>query len=144
MYKHKCEFLGIWSTQEQTSGIFLIWYWAWKVLPWVKGFTEALEHIWHNVPLARYVKLRVAHALGMPGTFSPPPRVSGPDMHQDTCVTYVPWCMPNVPGIPGACATHNFTYCMPNNGEKTSRFQRRVHKAPAQYELNKTLYKSNA
>ena len=24
-------------------------------------------------PLARYVKLRVAHAPGMPGTFSPPP-----------------------------------------------------------------------
>ena len=27
----------------------------------------------HNGPLARYVKLRIAHALGMPGTFSPPP-----------------------------------------------------------------------
>ena len=26
-----------------------------------------------NGPLARYVKLRVAHAPGMPGTFSPPP-----------------------------------------------------------------------
>ena len=25
-------------------------------------------------PLVRYVELRVAHALGMPGTFSPPPR----------------------------------------------------------------------
>ena len=33
-------------------------------------------------PLARWVKLRVAHAPGMPGTFSPPPRVSDPDMHQ--------------------------------------------------------------
>ena len=41
-------------------------------------------------PLARYVKLRVAHALGMPETFSPPPRVSDPDMHHDTCVTHVP------------------------------------------------------
>ena len=30
----------------------------------------------HNEPLHRYVKLRVAHALGIPGTFSPPPRVS--------------------------------------------------------------------
>ena len=27
-----------------------------------------------NGPLARYVKLRVAHAPGIPGTFSPPPR----------------------------------------------------------------------
>ena len=59
------------------------------------------------------------------GTFSPAPRVSDPDMHHGTCATHVPWCMPgsltsgllwirpregNVPGIPGACATRNFTY----------------------------------
>ena len=44
-------------------------------------------------PLTRYVKLRVAHAPGMPETFSPPPRVSDPDMHHGTCVTRVPWCM---------------------------------------------------
>ena len=75
-------------------------------------------------PLARYIKLRVAHAPRMPGTFSPPLRVSDPDMHHGTCVTRVPWCMPesltsgfvwsrwreNVPGISVACATHNFTY----------------------------------
>ena len=30
----------------------------------------------------------------MSGTFFPPPRVSDPDMHQGTCVTHVPWCMP--------------------------------------------------
>ena len=45
-------------------------------------------------PIARYVKLRVAHAPGMPGTFCPPPPVSDPDMHHGTCVTHVPWCMP--------------------------------------------------
>ena len=45
-------------------------------------------------PLARYVKLRFVHAPGMPGTFSPPPRVSDPDMHQGTCMTHVPWCIP--------------------------------------------------
>ena len=27
----------------------------------------------------------------MPGTFSPPPRVSDPDMHHGTCMTCVPW-----------------------------------------------------
>ena len=47
-----------------------------------------------NGPLAKYVKLRVAHAPGMPGMFSPPPRVGGPDMHHGPCVTHVPWCMP--------------------------------------------------
>ena len=30
----------------------------------------------------------------MPGTFSPSPQVSDPDMHHGTCVTHVPWCMP--------------------------------------------------
>ena len=44
-------------------------------------------------PLARYVKLRIASAPGMPGTFSPPPRVSDPGMHHSTFVTHVPWCM---------------------------------------------------
>ena len=45
-------------------------------------------------PLDIYVKLRVAHVPGMPGTFSPPPLVSNPDLHHGTCVTHVPWCMP--------------------------------------------------
>ena len=60
----------------------------------------------------------------MPGRFSPrhrlqrKPLVSDPDLHHGTCVTYVPWCMSgsltrgggkNVPGIPGAWSTHNFT-----------------------------------
>ena len=44
-------------------------------------------------PLARYVKLRVAHAPGMPGTFSLPQWVGNSDMHHGTCVTHVPWCM---------------------------------------------------
>ena len=47
------------------------------------------------------------------------PLVSDPGMHHGTCVTHVPWCMSgsltrgggkNFPGIPGACATHNFAY----------------------------------
>ena len=46
------------------------------------------------------------------------PLVSDPAMHHGTCVTHVPWCMSvsltrgggeNVPGLPGACATRNFT-----------------------------------
>ena len=45
-------------------------------------------------PLDRYVKLRVAHASGMPGTFSPSPWFSDPDRHHGTCVTHVQWWMP--------------------------------------------------
>ena len=74
--------------------------------------------------LDRYVTLRVAHAPGMPGTFSPPPRVSGPNMQHGTCATQVPWCMPGslTSGFlwsrwrgkhsrhSGACATRYFTY----------------------------------
>ena len=47
----------------------------------------------HYRSLARYVKFRVAHVSGMPGTFSPPPRVSDPYMHYGTCVTDLPLCM---------------------------------------------------
>ena len=78
----------------------------------------------HYESLTRYAKLPVAHAPGMPGMVSPPPRYSDPDMHHGTCVTHVPWsmsgsltsgflwsrCRGNFPGIPGACVTHNFTY----------------------------------
>ena len=75
----------------------------------VKGRTCPTEAIWQDHrpvyygsicklschgPPDRYVKLRVAHAPGMPGTFSPPPRVSDPDMHHGTCVTHGPWRMP--------------------------------------------------
>ena len=44
--------------------------------------------------LTRYAKLRVTHEPGMPGTFSPSLPLSDPDMHEGTCVTPVPWCMP--------------------------------------------------
>ena len=42
-----------------------------------------------NGPLTRYVKLRVVHAPGMPGTFFPPTRVSDQAMHHGTYVTHV-------------------------------------------------------
>ena len=47
-----------------------------------------------NGPITRYVKLLVAQAPGMSGTFSPQLWVSNPDMHHGTCVTHVPWCTP--------------------------------------------------
>ena len=65
------------------------WLSWWVVVNTTEGMCWLL-----NGPLARYVKLRVAHAPGMPGTFSPPRRVCDPDMHHGTCVTHVLWCMP--------------------------------------------------
>ena len=38
-------------------------------------------------------KIAGVHAPGMPGTITPPPQVSDPDMHKGTCVTHVPWYM---------------------------------------------------
>ena len=75
-------------------------------------------------PPVRYVKLRVAHGLGMPGMFTPPTRISDLDMHYGTCITHVPWCMSgsltssflwsrwreNATDIPGACAICNCAY----------------------------------
>ena len=82
---HTCYILWFGTDQFQPchSGS-LHWHWD------NRRITLRLPH----EPLARYVKLRVAHAPGMPGTFSPPPWVSDPDMHHGTCATHVPWCMP--------------------------------------------------
>ena len=65
-----------------------------------------------NEPLTRYVQLRVAHGPGMPGTFSPPPA------SKETACWRSRYASrhvrhsggENVPGIPGTCTTHNFTY----------------------------------
>ena len=59
-----------------------------------KSWTYTIDKWQCYGPLARHVTLRVAHAPGMPGRFSPPSRVSYPDMHHCTCMTHVPWYMP--------------------------------------------------
>ena len=53
----------------------------------------------YNRPITKYLKLRIVHAPGMPRTFSPPPRVRDPKIHQGTCVTHVSWCMPITNGF---------------------------------------------
>ena len=66
----------------------------------IKFHVGSVTHVsyWHihEIPWAscQIRKIAGAHALGMPGTFSPSPQVSDPDMHHGTCVTHVPWCMP--------------------------------------------------
>ena len=87
-------------------------------------FIQSIKLIPNHGLLTRYVKLWVAHAPGIPGTFSRhrPRRktlISDSDIYHGTCVTHVPWWMSEsltrgggeiVPGIPGAYATRNFTY----------------------------------
>ena len=105
----------LWHLPKQLHSEWPSYYSVNWFLPYFKHY----RHISYG-PLTRYVKLRVAHAPGMPRTFPPAaeiqrkPRVSDPDMHHGTCVTHVPWCMSgfltrgggeNVPSIPGACAT---------------------------------------
>ena len=81
-----------WCTSSYTAPSY--------IAPWMDTFvwtcsskTLDTAQVLSHGPLARYVKLRFAHAPGMPGTFSPPSRVSDPDMYHGTCVTHVPWCM---------------------------------------------------
>ena len=88
---------------------------------------DCFMYIFHWVPWAscQIRKIAGAHAPGMPGTFSLSPHVSDPDM-QSRHVRDARAVMHagiankrfslksaaggNVPGIPGACATCNFTY----------------------------------
>ena len=66
--------------------VFVVFHW--------NSVLVTLILLYHsNGPLTRCAKLWVAHAPGMPGTFSLPPRVSDPDMHHGTCATHVGWCM---------------------------------------------------
>ena len=75
---------------------FHIWV-RWMIIKHIKlqpiVNTKRCKIVLHE-SLDRYANMWVAHAPGMPGTLSPPPRVSDPDIHHGTCVTHVTWCMP--------------------------------------------------
>ena len=87
-----------------TANLLSIWSWIanfgeiWMALRNKKTFTKSDAKmaftIHYHGPFTRYVKLRVAHAPGMPGTFSPPPRVSDPDMHHGECAMHMPGWVP--------------------------------------------------
>ena len=87
---------------------------GWLITP--RYFVWVLSPI--HGPLVRYVKLRIVQAPGMPGTFSPPPtsketasqrsRHASRHVRDARAVIANPLWREN--GIPGACATRNFTY----------------------------------
>ena len=69
-----------WAHKHIVTRVYtLISYMTWRIPQWAS---------------CQIRKIVGAHAPGMPGTFSPSPQVSDPDMHHGTCVTHVPWCMP--------------------------------------------------
>ena len=68
-----------------------------------------------GLALSIFVKLWVVHAPWMPGKFprhrlQRKPLVSDPGMHHGTWISLTRGGEGNVPGIPGACTTHNFAY----------------------------------
>ena len=77
------------------------------LLQLVGQYVSTVEYIIHG-PLTRYVKLRVAHAPGMPGTFSPPPtseetaswrwRHASPHVRDARAVMHVGIANPRWPG----------------------------------------------
>ena len=72
-------------------------YMPWVVNQWYCAFTVVINHHSHSLSSMGFLPDTQncgAHAPRMPGTFSPSPQVSDPDMHHGTCVTHVPWCMP--------------------------------------------------
>ena len=86
--------------------------------PPIHSYTNTHMCLWTSYQLHKLV----SHAPGIPGMFSPSPTskvISDPGMHYGTCVPHVPWCMSgslisvggeNVPGIPIAYTSRNFTY----------------------------------
>ena len=60
-----------------------------------KLLTKLWSCLWFEAPWTSYKICEIVGCAcaGNPGTFSPPPQVSDPDMHHGTCLTHVPRCM---------------------------------------------------
>ena len=74
-----------------------------------------LQAVWASYQICKIAGCACARNAG---NVSPPPRVSYPDMHQGTCVTHVPWCMPGL-------LTNGFVWSRWRR--KRSRHSRRMH-----------------
>ena len=103
------------SHPNASCNLWLIWYWRLKNTVIVSYAMGLLPDTW-NCGLCMRQECRERFPRHL---FQGKPPFNDPDMHHDTCVTHTPWCMSgsltsgsgeNVPSIPGACATHNFTY----------------------------------
>ena len=98
------------------TSLLMHWSYCSHVLSHRYGDVDLGQHRTHG-PLARYIKLRVAH---VPGTFPLAQRVSDPSMHHGMCMTHVPWCMSGscTSGFlwsrwRGKCSRHSRRVCNP-------------------------------
>ena len=82
------KYLGIFNPRNRTNTSHIC------ILPQANWRRKELNRTTRPWASCQIRKIAGAHAPGMPGTFSPSPQVSDPDMHHGTCVTHVPWCMP--------------------------------------------------
>ena len=82
--------LNNWVIKTSRPKIRILWT-IWIIQPTMYNNTSNYDIVC-NMAFCQVSK--IAHAPGMPGTFSPWPRVSDPDMYHGTCVTHVPWYMP--------------------------------------------------
>ena len=84
-------------------------------------YCNALFRIWTHKSTwlpAPWASFQIRKIAGMPGTFSPPPRVSDTNMLHGTCGTHVPWCMPG---------SLNTGFLWSQWWRKRSRHSRRMH-----------------
>ena len=101
-----------------------------KCVPYTRAHQTGTDTIYATVQYLQWASYQIRKIAGYACAgnagnvfprrwFQRKPLVSDPGMHHGTCVTHVSWCMSgsltcgdgeNVPGIPGACATRNFTY----------------------------------
>ena len=83
----------VWRAWFHQSLLCIRQQWRYDIV-WIKSqicILSMRSFPWASCQIRKFAG---AHAPGMPGTFSPSPQVSDPDMHHGTCVTHVPWCMP--------------------------------------------------
>ena len=103
---------------HRTRKWYWTWYWqmVWQECCFFNSYTMGLLPDVYNCGLRMHRECRESFSRHL---LQRKLLVSDRGMHHGTCITHVPWCMSgsltrcdgeNVPGIPGACATRNFTY----------------------------------
>ena len=118
----------LWRHCNATTSTHTVSKWYWIVQNLSRSHRQDQSNIYTIfITCTRWASCQIRKMAGCAcarnaGNVSPLPRVGDPDMHFGACVTHVHagianWRFPvksvvekKVPGIPGSCATRNFTY----------------------------------